>query len=374
MRAVCAKSLRPRSSTAASRSLFRRKRPVPQFERPYHLRMPRTTSFPSGHATASFTAAVLLSDGTPWAWFCFPIACDRRVQPRSMSVSTTPPMWSAAILVGLLIGFAIAHFRSPTLRTYEQRFRLSPSPTTTAARGRATCTSSSSPGSAVAREWDVTFQPFSLNQAHVEEGGTPVWDNPEAGPSLLAALVSLVIRDEYPDKFLDAHEALFAARHDKQLDTREPSVIAETLAAVGLDDAKILEAAGDPARNEQFREIHLPRYATTRSSVCRRSSSAKPRPSCGYATTQGDHTGRDSDRRAHRRDDDGLARAQRVQVDVDPQIARCPRGADRFSARGGRGSTARSRRRSRPRRPAGYPANRRGWRRPPAGGAPATRS
>ena len=61
-------------------------------------------------------------------------------------------------------------------------------------------------------DWDVTFQPFSLNQAHVEEGGTAVWDDPTAGPNLLAGLVSLVVRDEYPDKFLDAHEALFQAR------------------------------------------------------------------------------------------------------------------------------------------------------------------
>jgi protein-disulfide isomerase-like protein with CxxC motif len=104
-------------------------------------------------------------------------------------------------------------------------------------------------------DWDVTFQPFSLNQAHVEDGGIPVWDNPEAGPALLAGLVSLVIRDEYPDKFLDAHEALFAARHDKQLDTREPAVIADVLMSVGLDDAKILAAA--PERNEQFRQIHM---------------------------------------------------------------------------------------------------------------------
>jgi protein-disulfide isomerase-like protein with CxxC motif len=104
-------------------------------------------------------------------------------------------------------------------------------------------------------DWDVTFLPFSLNQAHVEEGGTPVWDNPEAGPALLAGLVSLVVRDEYPDKFLDAHHALFAARHDKQLDTREPAVIADVLLSVGLDDAKILAAA--PERNEQFREIHM---------------------------------------------------------------------------------------------------------------------
>jgi protein-disulfide isomerase-like protein with CxxC motif len=104
-------------------------------------------------------------------------------------------------------------------------------------------------------EWDVTFLPFSLNQAHVEEGGTPVWDNPEAGPALLAGLASLVIRDEYPDKFLDAHHALFAARHDKQLDTRDPAVIADVLLSVGLDDTKVLAAA--PERNEQFRQIHM---------------------------------------------------------------------------------------------------------------------
>src|SRR4051794_30787759 len=99
-------------------------------------------------------------------------------------------------------------------------------------------------------DWDVTFLPFSLNQAHVEEGGTPVWDNPEAGPALLAGLVSLVVRDEYPDKFLDAHEALFAARHDQQLDTREPAVISQVLVSVGLDDDKILAAAGERERNE----------------------------------------------------------------------------------------------------------------------------
>ncbi|HUR77368.1 MAG TPA: DsbA family protein [Acidimicrobiales bacterium] len=103
-------------------------------------------------------------------------------------------------------------------------------------------------------DWDVTFLPFSLNQVHVEEGGTAVWDDPASGPALLAALASLVVRDEYPDKFLDAHEALFAARHDRQLDTRDPAVIAEVLLSVGLDESKVL--AGAPDRNEQFRSIH----------------------------------------------------------------------------------------------------------------------
>jgi undecaprenyl-diphosphatase len=45
------------------KSLFKRSRPVPEFERPHHLRVPLTTSLPSGHASAAMCAATLLSDG-----------------------------------------------------------------------------------------------------------------------------------------------------------------------------------------------------------------------------------------------------------------------------------------------------------------------
>lgn len=44
------------------KSFFRRHRPVPDFDRPHRLRTPRTSSFPSGHASSAFTAATLLSD------------------------------------------------------------------------------------------------------------------------------------------------------------------------------------------------------------------------------------------------------------------------------------------------------------------------
>ena len=44
------------------KSLFRRTRPPWEGERPHHLRQPRTSSFPSGHATSAFNAAVLLSE------------------------------------------------------------------------------------------------------------------------------------------------------------------------------------------------------------------------------------------------------------------------------------------------------------------------
>jgi membrane-associated phospholipid phosphatase len=45
--------------------LFRRARPGFEGLRPLPLRRPRTSSFPSGHATSAFCAAALLSDGDP---------------------------------------------------------------------------------------------------------------------------------------------------------------------------------------------------------------------------------------------------------------------------------------------------------------------
>ena len=59
-------------------------------------------------------------------------------------------------------------------------------------------------------EWDVTFVPFSLTQSHVPEGGTPVWDDPTKAPDLIALAAGAVVRDEFPDQFLDLHRALFA--------------------------------------------------------------------------------------------------------------------------------------------------------------------
>ena len=53
------------------KSLVRRARPHGHHERPHRLRRPRTSSFPSGHATSGFLAATLLSEGSraPLAWY-----------------------------------------------------------------------------------------------------------------------------------------------------------------------------------------------------------------------------------------------------------------------------------------------------------------
>lgn len=53
-------------TNGAIKSLFRRVRPRsdPESALPYGMHRPITSAFPSGHATAAFTAAVLLSRGT----------------------------------------------------------------------------------------------------------------------------------------------------------------------------------------------------------------------------------------------------------------------------------------------------------------------
>lgn len=95
-------------------------------------------------------------------------------------------------------------------------------------------------GMAGGADWDVTFLVFSLEQAHVKEGETAVWEEPERHPGLVANLAGVVVHDRFPDEFPAVHNALFAARHDQGLDLREPSVVATTLDSVGLDGAGIL--------------------------------------------------------------------------------------------------------------------------------------
>lgn len=105
-------------------------------------------------------------------------------------------------------------------------------------------------------DWDVEFLPFSLSQAHVEEGDTTVWDEPEKAPELLAMESSLVVRDRDPDRFLDVHLALFAARHDEGRDLRERQVVADALAGAGADPASVFAEVDDGWPRELFKKAH----------------------------------------------------------------------------------------------------------------------
>ncbi|HEX5587090.1 MAG TPA: DsbA family protein [Acidimicrobiia bacterium] len=94
---------------------------------------------------------------------------------------------------------------------------------------------------------DVQFRfvPFSLDQVHVEEGGTDAWDVDPAdwGSGVLALLYGIAVRDTFADQFFDAHLALFAARHEQGLKLNEESVLRDAVASAGLDPDAVAEEA-----------------------------------------------------------------------------------------------------------------------------------
>ncbi len=105
-------------------------------------------------------------------------------------------------------------------------------------------------------DWQVTFLPFSLSQVHVPEGGTPVWDDPAKANDLLAPAAGVVVRDRYPERFLDAHVALFAARHDEGLDLRLPDVVARVLDTAGVPGDTVVDEAGSVDVVKEVRRAH----------------------------------------------------------------------------------------------------------------------
>lgn len=84
-------------------------------------------------------------------------------------------------------------------------------------------------------DWDVTFLPFSLGQAHVEEGEPSVWDHPEQDSGIVALQAAVAVRDGQPERFIDAHHALFEHRHAAAGNLRHRDVLSTVLAGVGVD-------------------------------------------------------------------------------------------------------------------------------------------
>lgn len=118
-------------------------------------------------------------------------------------------------------------------------------------------------GLAAGADWEVTFLPFSLGQAHVEEGQADVWDQPEQDNGVLALQVGVLVRDEYPDLFPGVHRGLFALRHDEAKQLNVPDEIAKVLADHGAPAAEILATVGSGeiltrvrAQHEQFVGSH----------------------------------------------------------------------------------------------------------------------
>ncbi len=105
-------------------------------------------------------------------------------------------------------------------------------------------------------DWDVTWLPFSLTQAHIENGEIDAWDDPAKADTLYAMEAAIVVRDRFPDRFLTAHRGLFEARHADGLDLRLTDVVRRVLDDSGVDaDAVVREVQAGWPRAE-FRKAH----------------------------------------------------------------------------------------------------------------------
>lgn len=104
--------------------------------------------------------------------------------------------------------------------------------------------------------WDVTFVAFSLGQAHVNEDEVDVWERPEDDTGLLALQAAVVVRDTQPDRFLDAHESLFALRHDHGGHLRNEVALRSALDAVGVDTDAVFHEVASGKPLQVVREEH----------------------------------------------------------------------------------------------------------------------
>ena len=88
---------------AIIKSLFGRRRPSWEAERPLKVRRPRTSSFPSGHATSAFASATLLAEDDPlWPLYYLAavVVASSRVYVKLHHASDV----AVGIAIGLVLG------------------------------------------------------------------------------------------------------------------------------------------------------------------------------------------------------------------------------------------------------------------------------
>lgn len=84
-------------------------------------------------------------------------------------------------------------------------------------------------------DFDVTFVPWTLSEGARPEGGLAVWNDPAYDGELWSLAASVSIRDQQPEYFWAAHEALFRARHEQAIRLTTPDEIDLVLAPLGVD-------------------------------------------------------------------------------------------------------------------------------------------
>jgi protein-disulfide isomerase-like protein with CxxC motif len=88
-------------------------------------------------------------------------------------------------------------------------------------------------------DFEVNFAPWSLSQGALDDGELDVWNDPAYDADLLSLAAGTSVRDQQSEYFLDAHEALFRARHERAIRLVTLEEISNILAPLGVDMALV---------------------------------------------------------------------------------------------------------------------------------------
>jgi protein-disulfide isomerase len=103
---------------------------------------------------------------------------------------------------------------------------------------------------------EVDFVPFSLSQTHVAEGEPDIWERPDDDSGLLALQVAVVVRDRFPERFLDVHEDLFALRHDRRGKLKSEAELRTLLHRADVDHDAVLAEVAEGGPLDTVRKEH----------------------------------------------------------------------------------------------------------------------
>jgi hypothetical protein len=104
-------------------------------------------------------------------------------------------------------------------------------------------------------DFAVSFEPYTLSQGHIPPGNPACWDDPTYAPDLLSLEVGLVVRDHFPEQFLDTHLRLYTARHDEGNALRTEAQIAPLLEESGVDPDAVFERVATGKAKREIAEV-----------------------------------------------------------------------------------------------------------------------
>lgn len=102
---------------------------------------------------------------------------------------------------------------------------------------------------------EIDFLPFFLDATHINGSSQEFWTSKEAFENSRALRLSIVIKNELPDRFINFHEQVFRYRFEKFQDINSQETLTEVLKSCVIDVA-FLNKCENLSFIDALRKIH----------------------------------------------------------------------------------------------------------------------